>query len=404
MYYSVGREDKAHHIRVAVSETPEGSYRDTGHLITDPFTCPFAIDASPFQDRDGTWYLFYARDFLDGDRPGTGIVVDRLLDMTQLAGEERVVVRAKFDWQIFLRNRVMYGARYDWHTIEGPCVVERGGRYWCLFSAGRWENESYGVDWAVADSIIGPWMYEGSPDGARLLRTIPGQVLGPGHNSLAEGRNGDSDYIVYHAWDASMTARRMFIDPLPVERGGSALYRAHLATPGASVKARGTGLPACENGNWLTVAVRIQVPKKAALVRFVLHPWGRAFLIIFLFFNTAALLTFTFYYPRYAKLIEQKLLAGPLTNTSMLFAAPQPVMVGDEITIQEIASALRRSGYAGFAGDQPQMGWYNMRADGIEIFPGPDSYFDEEEAVIKFKGNKVSRSSRCATTPNEPNT
>ncbi|MBC8165733.1 MAG: PBP1A family penicillin-binding protein [Bryobacteraceae bacterium] len=37
------------------------------------------------------------------------------------------------------------------------------------------------------------------------------------------------------------------------------------------------------------------------------------------------------------------------------------------------------------------MGWYNLRADGIEIFPGADSYFDEEEAVVKIKGSKVSQ-------------
>jgi penicillin-binding protein 1B len=138
------------------------------------------------------------------------------------------------------------------------------------------------------------------------------------------------------------------------------------------------------------VAVRIQIPKKAAFVRFVLHPWGRAFLIVFLAGNTLALLAFTFYYARYAKLIEQKLLSGPLANTSMLFAAPQPVMVGDDITVQEIALALRRSGYAGSKGTS-KMGWYNMRADGIEIFPGPESYFDEDEAVIKFKKNKVAQ-------------
>ena len=138
------------------------------------------------------------------------------------------------------------------------------------------------------------------------------------------------------------------------------------------------------------MAVRIQVPKKAALVRFVLHPWGRAFLIIFFAVNTIALLTFTFYYARYARLIERKFLGGPLTNTSMLFAAPQPVTVGDDITIQEIALALRRSGYAGSKGTS-RMGWYNMRADGIEVFPGPESYFDEDEAVIKFKGKKVSQ-------------
>jgi penicillin-binding protein 1B len=138
------------------------------------------------------------------------------------------------------------------------------------------------------------------------------------------------------------------------------------------------------------VAVRIQIPKKSALVRFVLHPWGRAFLILFFALNTLALLAFTFYYARYAKLIEQKLVSGPLANTSMLFAAPQPVMVGDDITIQEIALALRRSGYAGSKGTS-KMGWYNMRADGIEIFPGPESYFDEDEAVIKFKKNKISQ-------------
>jgi beta-xylosidase len=216
IYYSVGREDKAHHIRVAVSSRPEGPYRDTGNLITSPFTCPFAIDASPFQDEDGEWYLFYARDFLDaagGVRAGTGLVMDRLLDMSRLAGEERIVVRARHDWQRFLCDRIIYGARYDWHTIEGPCVVRREGQYWCLFSAGRWENETYGVDWAVADRIEGPWEYGGGREGARLLRTIPGETLGPGHNCIATGPDG-GDYIVYHAWDAAMTARRMFIDPL----------------------------------------------------------------------------------------------------------------------------------------------------------------------------------------------
>ena len=77
------------------------------------------------------------------------------------------------------------------------------------------------------------------------------------------------------------------------------------------------------------MAVRIQVPKKAAFVRFMLNPWGRAFLIIFLVVNTTALAAFLFYYTKYSKLIEQKLLAGPFTNTSMLFAAPEVVMVGD---------------------------------------------------------------------------
>ena len=56
------------------------------------------------------------------------------------------------------------------------------------------------------------------------------------------------------------------------------------------------------------MAVRIQVPKKAALVRFVLHPWGRAFLIGFVLllpWMLGRLMTYTTYVlgdlGRYAK-------------------------------------------------------------------------------------------------------
>lgn len=221
LYYSVGRGDKAHHIRVAVADDPRGPYEDCGARLTHPFTHPFAIDASPFQDDDGQWYLFYARDFLDKSsrgRVGTGLVVDRLIDMKTLAGEETVVLRARHDWQLFQAKRIMYGGRYDWHTIEGPCVRKRSGRYYCLFSAGRWENDTYGVDYAVADNVLGPFSDEGNEEGPRVLRTVPGKVLGPGHCSIITA--GESDYIVYHAWDPSLAARRMFMDRLEWQAEG----------------------------------------------------------------------------------------------------------------------------------------------------------------------------------------
>ena len=66
-----------------------------------------------------------------------------------------MVARAQHEWQRFVSNRIMYGGVYDWHTIEGPCVRKHDGRYYCFFSSGRWENESYGVDYAVADHVHG---------------------------------------------------------------------------------------------------------------------------------------------------------------------------------------------------------------------------------------------------------
>jgi penicillin-binding protein 1B len=105
--------------------------------------------------------------------------------------------------------------------------------------------------------------------------------------------------------------------------------------------------------------------------------------------NVVALLGFTYYYSKYASLIDRKLREGPFANTSMLFAAPQVVMVGDKISTADIAAALRRSGYAESKATGSRLGWYNLRPDAIEIFPGALSYFDNEEAVIKVRNGSV---------------
>ncbi|MGD9765291.1 MAG: glycoside hydrolase family 43 protein [Candidatus Binatia bacterium] len=224
LYYSVGFGDSRHHLRVAVATRPEGPYGDAGAL-TDPALCPFAIDPHPFRDIDGTWWLFHARDFLDagGDiRAGTALVVQRLGTMTQLAGDPSVVLRARHDWQRFLADRLMYGRRFDWHTLEGPCVRRHGGVYWCFYSGGRWETDSYGVDYAVANRVLGPWSDHGGEAAPRLLRTIPGQLIGPGHNSIVTGADG-REYVAYHAWDAHMRMRRMYVSPLTWDAAGPRL-------------------------------------------------------------------------------------------------------------------------------------------------------------------------------------
>lgn len=209
MYYSIGFGDVGHSLRVAVADDPLGPFTDTGVDLTPDER--FAIDPSPFRDADGTCYLFYARDDLDGERVGTMLAVDVLESMTTLRRRPHSVLRPSADWQLFERGRSLYGATYDWHTLEGPCVIHRGGRYWCLYSGGSWQASSYAVGYAVADSPLGPWTEP--PDAPRLLQSVDGHVLGPGHNSVTRAPSGD-DVVVYHAWDRERTARRMFIDPL----------------------------------------------------------------------------------------------------------------------------------------------------------------------------------------------
>ena len=134
--------------------------------------------------------------------------------MTELENEGRTVLRARSNWQRFKSNRLMYGRNWDWHTLEGSCVCKHNGRYYCFYSGGCWQNDSYGVDYGVADNVMGPYSDAGNERGPRVLQTVPNHVIGPGHNSIIRGPDGETDYIVYHAWDKQMKLRRMFIDEL----------------------------------------------------------------------------------------------------------------------------------------------------------------------------------------------
>jgi beta-xylosidase len=208
MYYSLGVEDRGHHLRVAVADHPTGPFVDAGVDLSPDER--FAIDPSPFRDSDGRWYLFHARDVLDGDRVGTMLAVVELDTMTSVRAPARTVLRPSGDWQVFRREREMYGQVYDWHTLEGPFVVARQGRYYCFYSGGNWGEPTYGVGFAVAGTPLGPWT---EPAQRPLLATVPGRVVGPGHNSVVRGPHG-GDVAVYHAWDAAGTRRRMCIDPI----------------------------------------------------------------------------------------------------------------------------------------------------------------------------------------------
>lgn len=219
MYYSIGecRAGKSHQLRVATADTPEGPYTDSGAPLLLPGEEEFVFDPHPFRDDDGQWYLFYNRNFLDIDpitrgQAGDAISMRRLETMTRLSEESICIVRPFADWQ---RSpaRNYNGKHIDWHTTEGGCVVKRFGKYYCFYSGSAWHTEKYGVDYVVADTVVGPYRDNNMTAAPRILRAIPDILRGPGHNSLVVGPDG-RDYIVFHAWDAPMQKRQMYVAPL----------------------------------------------------------------------------------------------------------------------------------------------------------------------------------------------
>lgn len=106
-------------------------------------------------------------------------------------------------------------------------------------------------------------------------------------------------------------------------------------------------------------------------------------------------------YRKYARLTDQKLVSGPFPNSSLLYAAPQVIGVGDPGAPLQFANRLRESGYLEDARSNT-LGWYHIRPSAIEIFPGQSSYSRSEPGVIKFSDGKVS--SIISLSDNAPRT
>lgn len=135
--------------------------------------------------------------------------------------------------------------------------------------------------------------------------------------------------------------------------------------------------------------MRLRIPRGSGMTRLVLGPAGRIVLISSAILVILVLGTFIFFYASYSRLIDEKLRAGVFANTAKIYAAPQSVAVGDATTPGDVATELRRSGYN--ESHSNPVGYFQVHPNFIEIFPGAESYFDQEAGVIRFSGNRISQ-------------
>src|SRR4051795_2007176 len=135
--------------------------------------------------------------------------------------------------------------------------------------------------------------------------------------------------------------------------------------------------------------MKVRIPRSSGLARVMLGPTGRILLVLFSVFTILGLGTFTYFYARFARVIDEKLRAGVFANSAKIFAAPQSVAVGDIATPIEIAAELRRSGYT--ESRTNPVGYFQLHPNSIDIYPQADSYFDQEPGVLRFANGKISQ-------------
>jgi penicillin-binding protein 1B len=125
------------------------------------------------------------------------------------------------------------------------------------------------------------------------------------------------------------------------------------------------------------------MPVKVKLDRSQQHSVGwkllRIALVLVLLVAVAGGAVFAYYYHQYKGLVSDRLAQGPLfASVAQIYAAPQEVRPGQQLTAQDIASSLRRASY----NVNPQMGTFRLQGETIQVKPGPQSYLAADGATI----------------------
>ncbi len=160
-------------IGVAVADQPQGPFKDLlgKPLINDIVNGAQPIDQFVFQDKDGTYYMYYG---------GWGHC-----NVVKLADDFKSIVP--------FEDGTMYKEVTPKGYVEGPFMFIRDGKYYFMWSEGGWTGPHYRVAYAIADSPFGPFERKGV-----ILQQDPEVATGAGHHSVIYNKKKDQYYIVYH--------------------------------------------------------------------------------------------------------------------------------------------------------------------------------------------------------------
>ena len=192
LYYTASPEfspaSSGNRVGVAIADSIQGPYKNIGIVVPNA-----SIDGHPVFDKDGSMYIFYTNEWQSarGFYRGT-IYMDKMISPTQVADNPKPII-TNHNWQ------------------EGAFLLQRDNKYFLTYSCGSWKDSTYHLRYALADSITGSYIEQ--PD--TILKSNL-MVKGPGHHSIFKDKYRQ-DWVVYHGWDKSYTARYPRIDKLFVE-------------------------------------------------------------------------------------------------------------------------------------------------------------------------------------------
>lgn len=191
LYYSAvdAGNTNQHCVGYATANSVLGPYTAAAASLFCPRSQGGAIDASAYQDVDGTWYIVYK---IDGNAIGNGgscgntvapiVPTPIMIQKMQADG----VTPNGSPVQILDRSDA------DGPLIEAPNLILVNGVYFVFFSSNCYTSSYYDTSYATASSVMGPYTKSSAP----LLQTNnPYGVTSPGSAQATK----DGSKLLFHA-------------------------------------------------------------------------------------------------------------------------------------------------------------------------------------------------------------
>ena len=98
---------------------------------------------------------------------------------------------------------------------------------------------------------------------------------------------------------------------------------------------------------------------------------------------------FTYYYMKYARMIDARLPGNVLQNTTQIFSAPEHISAGQAWGPEDLTGYLTRVGYRPIQ-DENAIGQFTVRENTVDIRPSKLSYFAGSNALaVQFRGKSI---------------
>ncbi len=135
------------------------------------------------------------------------------------------------------------------------------------------------------------------------------------------------------------------------------------------------------------MAVRLRIPHGLWT-----RPFGRVLLLTALTVSLVGLGTGLYIWFHFQGIIDARLKGQVFESRSAIFAAPEPVRVGERRDRDDLLAQLRRFGYSNPDQDASLYGQYRLSPASLEIRPGPASRVGADQAArIDFAGGRIIR-------------